>query len=300
MYGMFNWCTSLQKLDISNFELIHEDGTAAEIWGMLEGCTSLRTLRLDNCSNATISKIINESNIDTSAIGGTRAIYCKRENAEGLTAPDNWVFSFIGEEGGDSEIIPSYIPGEFRSNTEITEIKTMVDTSHDNLDSMLAGCTSLVSVNTEDWDVSNVNNMYYIFGECRSLTSLNMSNWNTNNVTNMGEMFIRCTSLESLNLSSFDTSNVENMKEMFRDCRALEELNLNGFKVTSNTNVTDMFTGCSNLRILHLENCNVTTVARLIEEAGLPTGSTHNGWIYVTYYPSGLVVPEGWTVEIVD
>ena len=277
MYGMFNWCTGLQKLDISNFELVHEDGTAAEIWGMLEGCTSLRTLRLDNCSNATISKIINESNIDTSAIGGARAIYCKRENAEGLTAPDNWVFSFVGEEGGGSEIIPSYIPGEFRNNTEITEIKTMVDTSHDNLDSMLAGCTSLVSVNTEDWDVSNVNNMYYMFGECRSLTSLNMSNWNTNNVTNMGEMFIRCSSLESLNLSNFDMTNV--------------------------TNTNYMFQNCTSLYTIRLDNCSNDTISKIITSANFPT-DVIDGVTRTIYCKeenaAGLVAPTNWTFNYIE
>ena len=63
---------------------------------MFSGCTSLHTLRLDNCSNDTISKIIASGGFPTNAIEGvTRTIYCKEENAAGLTAPTNWVFSYV-------------------------------------------------------------------------------------------------------------------------------------------------------------------------------------------------------------
>ena len=63
---------------------------------MLRMCTSLHTLRLDNCDNTTISKIIKSSGFPINAIEGvTRTIYCKRANAEGLTAPTNWAFSYI-------------------------------------------------------------------------------------------------------------------------------------------------------------------------------------------------------------
>ena len=100
MYGMFNWCNMLQELDIRNFELVHEDGTMAEISSMLEGCDSLHTLRLDNCNNATVSKIINESGmpqgqayINNEYV--TRKIYGKAEAAEGLTLPPGWSWEMV-------------------------------------------------------------------------------------------------------------------------------------------------------------------------------------------------------------
>ena len=101
---IFSWCTQLQELDIRNFELVHEDGSLVEMYSMLEGCNSLHTLHLDNCSNATISRIINESGIPTEQIYDystgetilvTRTIYCKEENAAGLTPPTNWEFVFV-------------------------------------------------------------------------------------------------------------------------------------------------------------------------------------------------------------
>jgi hypothetical protein len=89
---------------------------------------------------------------------------------------------------------------------------------------------------------------------------------------------------------------------MFCDCESLEELNLSGFSMPPFVNVSNMFTNCNNLRILHLKGCDEDTAYSLINDADLPTGPSHNGFIYVTSELSefGLEAPEGWTIEIVD
>jgi hypothetical protein len=60
-------------------------------------CSSLHTLRLNNCSNDTIKKIIKSDGFPTGACTGgqPRVIYCKRANATGLTAPNGWSFSYV-------------------------------------------------------------------------------------------------------------------------------------------------------------------------------------------------------------
>ena len=114
MGAMFHNCTSLTSLDISNFDMTNVTGTS----NMFYNCNALHTLRLDNCNNDTISKIITSTNFPTNAIEGvTRTIYCKEENAAGLVAPTNWVFSYIVEElpevpEPEEEICPiCYTPG---------------------------------------------------------------------------------------------------------------------------------------------------------------------------------------------
>ena len=89
---MFGVCTKLETVDIRNFDLIN-CSTASNIF---YSCRSLHTLRLDNCSNDTINKIITSSGFPTGTIEGvTRTIYCKEANAAGLTAPDGWVFEYV-------------------------------------------------------------------------------------------------------------------------------------------------------------------------------------------------------------
>ena len=92
MNAMFSTCKALTTLDLSNFDTSNVTNTTS----MFSSCNSLHTLRLDNCDNATINKIITSSGFPTGAISGvTRTIYCKEENASGLTPPTNWVFSYI-------------------------------------------------------------------------------------------------------------------------------------------------------------------------------------------------------------
>ena len=95
MTYMFRDCTSLTSLNLSNWNAINLRGGDYNS-GIFWNCNKLHTLRLDNCSNDTINKIITSSHFPTNAITGvTRKIYCKEENAAGLTAPTNWVFEYV-------------------------------------------------------------------------------------------------------------------------------------------------------------------------------------------------------------
>jgi surface protein len=92
---MFQNCTALTSIDASNFDT-SKVTNANGISNIFSGCTALISLRLDNCSNATIQKIITSSGFPTAAISGvTRTIYCKESEAAGLTPPENGVFSYV-------------------------------------------------------------------------------------------------------------------------------------------------------------------------------------------------------------
>lgn len=92
MSSMFSGCSSLTELNLSNFDTSNVTSRLS----MFSNCTSLHTLRLDNCDRNTIRKIITTGGFPTNAIDGvTRTIYCKETNAADLTAPENWVFSYI-------------------------------------------------------------------------------------------------------------------------------------------------------------------------------------------------------------
>lgn len=95
MNHMFYICDYAVIINMSNFDMSNVINTE----NMFYYCYRLHTLRLDNCDNATIKKIIESSNFPTNKINGvTKTIYCKRENAVGLTPPTNWVFSFIDDD----------------------------------------------------------------------------------------------------------------------------------------------------------------------------------------------------------
>jgi surface protein len=84
---LFTNCTGLKEVDISNWNADNLNYINAFM-----GCTSLHTIRMDNCSHTTIRKVIVPEDFPRDNQG---TIYCKRANAEGLEAPGNWTFSYI-------------------------------------------------------------------------------------------------------------------------------------------------------------------------------------------------------------
>ena len=307
MKEMFRACTELTSLDIRNFDMSKCTKGYIESMNddyyMFGSCVKLHTLRLDNCSNDTISKIINSIGFPTNAIAGvTRKIYCKEENAAGLTPPTNWEFVFVDE---DTEDI--YVPGEFKGNHEITEATTTVTKDITDLYQMFYNCMNLTTINDMDtWDTSNVTNMREMFYYCESLTDVDFSSFNTSNVTDMEYMFCICESIKSLDLSSFDTSNVTNVDSMFFGCKSLETLDIRNFNLSkvekkydfAEQYCMDLFHSCDNLRVIYMLNCDRDTIMKLTHYTGLPSGLV-NGYtrkIYVSDISvvEGLTAPRDW------
>ena len=53
MYYMFEGCASLESLDLSGFDT----SKVTDMGGMFDGCSKLSTIRMKNCSEATVNKI---------------------------------------------------------------------------------------------------------------------------------------------------------------------------------------------------------------------------------------------------
>lgn len=91
MWGMFNECENLKELNLSSFEIRYNCNTD---W-MLNSCRKLHTLRLDDCNEDTIRKIIESREFPTGKAEdyeGTRQIFVDPDNIGDLSAPANWVF----------------------------------------------------------------------------------------------------------------------------------------------------------------------------------------------------------------
>ena len=125
------------------------------------------------------------------------------------------------------------------------------------LNSAFYGISELVNVDFNNFDISNVTDMSWMFYECYNLTSLDLSSFDTRNVTDMMCMFYGCTGLTSLDLSSFDTKNVTNMTSMFGFCSNLTSITFgNNFDTSNVLSMKKMFYWCSNLTSLDLSSFN--------------------------------------------
>ena len=72
-----------------------------------------------------------------------------------------------------------------------------------------------------EWNVSNVENMEYMFCLCQNFTGKGLENWDVSNVENISYMFSNCYKF-NCNLSSWNVINVENMFFAFYDCTSLK------------------------------------------------------------------------------
>ena len=77
-------------------------------------------------------------------------------------------------------------------------------------------------IGIEDWDVSNVKDMSYMFAGC-STFNCDLSKWNVSSVEKMGSMFKGCIKFNS-DLSHWDVSSVEDMVAMFGNCQSLKQI----------------------------------------------------------------------------
>ena len=209
MRGMFQGCSKLTILDVSNFntsnvvtmsrtvDTVLEYYTATGYsqphqiprnnvlirFGMFAGCSSLTSLDL--------------SSFNTSKVTDMRGLF---EGCKNLTSLN--------------------VSGLNTSNVKY-------------MDAMFKGCSSLTSLDLSNFNTSNVVSMgtvyryFYnsgsagqygrtvyltnggMFENCTSLTNLDLSNFNTTNVARMYNMFENCTHMTYLNLSNFDMSNLE-------------------------------------------------------------------------------------------
>jgi surface protein len=83
------------------------------------------------------------------------------------------------------------------------------------MSSIFKDCINLIGTPAfNNWDVSNVNNMFAAFNGATNFNQ-NISNWDVSNVTNMGSMFRN--SVFNQDIGNWDVSSVENMGSLFRN-----------------------------------------------------------------------------------
>jgi len=90
------------------------------------------------------------------------------------------------------------------------------------------------------WDVSNVEDMAYIFADCKKF-NCDIGNWDVSNVTDMCCMFADC-DIFNQDLNTWNVSNVEDFSEMFENCKEFNS-DLSEWKLNSAKNVQNMFFG---------------------------------------------------------
>ena len=115
-------------------------------------------------------------------------------------------------------------------------------------------------IGLEDWDVSSVRDMKFMFSFCKNFNS-DLSNWDVSNVKDMHYMFDDCKTFNS-DLSNWNVSKVENMISMFNGCEKFNS-DLSKWNVSSVEDMRCMFNGCEKFNS-DLSKWNVRSVKYMI------------------------------------
>ncbi|MCR4805845.1 MAG: DUF285 domain-containing protein, partial [Clostridia bacterium] len=208
MASMFSGCTSLQSVDLSNFNTSNVRCMRL----MFSRCDSLQTIDIRNFDT---SKCVSLSWMFTGnlSLSGAPSIPSTGVALQNLYLPSNFVTS------------------------------TCLSTT-----GMFSNCKNLTSIDLSKFNTSSCTEMYSMFTGCSGLTSLQTTYLNTSSCTNVSYMFSGCTGLTSLDLSSFNTSNVGNTTQMFNECSNLATIYAStGWNMNNVTTSTNMFKGCTRL-----------------------------------------------------
>ena len=195
MSGMFDSCSSLTSIDLSNFDTSKVTNMSA----MFGSCSSLTSLDL--------------SNFDTSKVTNMSGMFAE---CSSLTSLD---FSNLNTSNV-TNMIRMFISCSSLTSLDLSNFDTSKVTG---MQYMFEGCSSLTSLDLSNFDTSKVTHMWEMFSTCSSLTSLDLSNFDTSNVETMQYMFSGCSSLKTIYASDkFVTKNVENGYNMFKNCTSLK------------------------------------------------------------------------------
>ena len=185
---MFNNCSTVKTLDLSNFNT----SNVTSMINMFSQCSSLTELDLSNFNTLNVTNMSN-------MFSGCRS----------LTSLDLSSFN-------TSNVTSMY--GMFSSCTSLINIDlSSFNTSNvTGMNSMFNSCFELTDIDLSKFDTSKATTISWMFYQCIKLTKLDLSNFNTSKVTDMSYMFSNCRTLTNLDISNFDFTNVTSYSNMFQ------------------------------------------------------------------------------------
>ena len=275
MTGMFQECRALLSLNLSNFDMnainisdLDFNASWSKNYQMFKNCKNLQELRLDNCSYDTINKIITSVDFPTGTIDGvTRKIYCKEENAAGLTAPYGWEFIYVdsnspemppiidpeqpGTPGidGDGSVVEPGMPGvddgggeeeTYTVSFSTYGSKQLTVNNIDVTDQVVetGGYGDTISCKYETTEVIR----QVSFKDNTDLVRL--FGLDASGIFNMSEMFSGCTSLVAV-LPVIDAPLAYSTNAMFKNCTSLSSMPY--FNLYGVTDMGEMYYNCSSM-----------------------------------------------------
>jgi len=129
------------------------------------------------------------------------------------------------------------------------------------MDGMFNGCHNIISPGVGNWNISNVENITWMFVHCSRFNE-DLSKWDVSKIKNMRELFYRCFNFEGLGLENWDTQSLESLHYTFYDCYKFNG-KIGNWNTKKLKNISHTFAECTVFN-QDLNNWDVSNVEKLM------------------------------------
>ena len=239
MNNMFNWCVNLYGIygtegwDTSN---------VTDMSNMFGNCVSLQNL---NVSGFNTSKVTNMSYM----------FYLCRSlqnlNVSGFDTSEVTDMSYM--------FYNCY-------NLQNIDVSGFITSKVENMSRMFYYANlhnSQGTVNLDEWDVSNVTNMSYMFGGT-SADRLYARNWKPSKIENFSYSYVfSACNIGYVDISGWDVSHVTDFQGMFQYCYGMKEIHLQNWDFSGTSSLYGLFSSSSGVQTIDMAGCNTSTIQNM-------------------------------------
>ena len=164
----------------------------------------------------------------------------------------------------DSNHLFAYMTSLVKVDTGNYDVSRVV-----NARRMFRNCEVLTDIDVSHWDTSNITDMHAIFYRNYKLADIAVGDWNVSNVTDLSYAFYYCKTLETLDVADWDVRNVVNIESFLSSATdnvgdmKIRSIDLSKWETPNVTDMGFMFYGCGQLTELDLSNLDVSKVTDL-------------------------------------
>ena len=297
---MFMNCSSIETLDLSNFETFN----SKMFKSMFNGCKNLKAIDLgenfktDNAedmsymfNNCSSLQSLDVSNFNTSKVENLSHIFQRCSVIKELDVSE-WDVSYCKDFSytfdrcsslkyvnvsnwnvGKAENLESMF--QLCSNLQNLDVSGFDVSSCKDFGFMFYGCSKLISLDFTKWDVRKGESFDHFLAHSK-MEEYDVSNWQvTSACTNLNAMF-HSTKETYIDVTGWDTSNVIAFNQMFDGMINLEKIDgLEDFDTSSGVCFGEMFNWCEKLKEINLSTFNTRNADQSTVVSG--NGSTSYG-----------------------
>lgn len=300
MGDMFSGCSSLKRIDLSNFDT----SNVTNIWNLFANCSSLEYIDISSFDlsnvtahgnpfvNTTALKTLKTPKVnplDTMVLAKEMLNTSTFTNTTKLPVTTGYSVMLISEgdyyldTGNDTTTLFGVIPRDKILSVTFTYDRDFNETEiYPGSDALPVDVgndpeTGYYMYKIPDGDMYNVyvvsknfakfivnGEIYSVFYKNTNMTTISgLGLLDTSRTYSLGRMFLGCSALTNFDIENLSTKGITAFNYMFSSCTSLTSLDLSNFDTSSGINFDSMFNKCTSLSSLNISSFNTSNAKHM-------------------------------------